>query len=654
MIRNPFYNRQRITDPAYFFGRRQEVETLFSAIVTHQCRSLVGERKMGKSSLLTYICHPDAMRKYNMDPEKQLVLYFDLEGMVSAGPDEFWIEVLDRLLSRLPDGDLAISVQRLLDAGEIRFMAVRRLLRRVRDAGYDIALCLDEFEAMASNPRFETDFYGEMRSLAGELGLTYITASKRSLYEITFQHSDTLSSPFFNIFSELPLNLLHEADARQILQELSGRAGPALCEEEIQLAFALAGLHPFFLQIAGYHLFDTPGCGQPRSEEGYIQVRKRFLAEAEDHYRYLYSQLTNTLQVAITHLDSATEPALRALAVKALVHEHDGQYEPFCETFREFLERKRSEQGEEQRTMTNPAGPASQPTNSSTDLTGKTLGGYRVVCPIGQGGMAEVYKGYHAALDRTVALKILSPRFSADADFTERFQREATAVARLRHPNIVGIFDFGTVEAVTYMVMEFISGPTLKERVREFRGQGQGMAPKEVLAITYGVASALDHAHAHGLIHRDVKPANILLRLEEAPKQSSDNLSLSHYAVLTDFGVVKMLQGVQFTATGMTLGTPDYMAPEQARGGDISPATDIYALGVVVYEMLTGQLPFSADTPLAVLLKHIGEPPPAPRTIVPGLPGKVDDVLVKALAKAPEERYKTAMDLAKALEAAFV
>ncbi|MBN1887089.1 MAG: serine/threonine protein kinase [Thermoflexales bacterium] len=675
-FQNPFFNRQRITDPDYFFGRVRQVEDLYSAIVTRQCRSLVGERKLGKSSLLSFIGHPDTMRAYGLDPERQLVIYFDLEGMASAGVDDFWIEVLDALAGCLPAGELAERVQQAVDAGDVRFMSVRRLLRRVRDAGFELSLCLDEFEALARNSRFETDFYGELRSLAGELGLVYLTASKRSLYDVTYEHSDTLSSPFFNIFSELNLGLMSDDEARLMLRALSTRQeageGVGFCEDEITYAINLAGTHPFFLQIAGYHLYETPARGQPRAPEGYRQVRKRFLAEAEDHYRYLWSQLSSTQQMALAHLSQASEPIVRTLRLKSLVQDAEDKPTPFSAAFAEFLERQRAERVA--------AANALSGSTTGSDLTGRMLGGYRVVSPIGRGGMAEVYKGYHPALDRYVALKVLSPRFAADETFYERFQREATSIARLRHSNIVQVFDFGTADNLTYMVMEYIAGPTLKQRVKSLRAQGQLLPRAEVLTITHDVANALDYAHARGLIHRDVKPANILLcrdewecdpqslaysddaapaapagRADEAsealPTEAGSNSRPGPYAVLTDFGVVKMLEGVQFTITGMTLGTPDYMSPEQASGEEVTPASDIYALGVVVYEMLVGQLPFSADTPLAVLLMHMSDKPTLPRTIVPDLPPQVDDVISQALAKAPRDRFKTAGELALALEA---
>jgi len=661
MIKNPFFNRQRITDPAFFVGRQIEIETLYSTMVTHQCRSLIGERKMGKSSLLTYIAQADTMRQHGLDPERHLILYFDLEGMASAALADFWIEVLDALAMRLPEGDLRQMVQRLADGEDVRFMAVRRLLRRVRDAGYELILCLDEFESLARNPRFEPDFYGELRSLAGELGLVYITASKRSLYELTYEHSDTLSSPFFNIFSEIPLTTLTDADADALLARISAYGGgQALCAEEIQFGRSLAGNHPFFLQIAGSHLCATPGRGQPRLPEGYRDVRKRFLAEAEDHYRYLWAQLSPTEQFALSHLSQASEPIIRILRIKSLIEEKDEKPTPFSETFGEFLKRQRGD-AETSAPVNVPPPPArSTPVvtgplgRTKSDMIGRMLGSYRVVCPLGQGGMAEVFKGYHPALDRYVALKILAPRFAADPEFYERFQREASAVARLNHPNIVQVFDFGSIEDITYMVMEYVAGTTLKERIRSLRERNERIAYPEILAITRNIAQALDHAHLHGMVHRDVKPANILLRMGEnrdAASQPSDStLLLDNYAVLTDFGVVKMLRGVKFTATGITMGTPDYMSPEQARGDDVDQASDIYSLGVVVYEMLVGQLPFSADTPLAVLLKHMTDTPPLPRSLAPHLPAPVDTVFERVLSKEPGERYATASEFCAALE----
>lgn len=641
-LRNPFFSRQRITDPNSFYGRQHEMEDLYGAIVTHQCRSVVGERKLGKSSLLTAIALPANMAPYGLDPAQTLFLYLDLEGMSSARREDFWIELLDRLSAALRPGDLRDGVERMLDGRELRFTTVRRLLRRVRDAGLDLVLTMDEFEGLARNPAFEPDFYGELRSLAGELGIVYITASKRGLYELTYQHSETLSSPFFNIFSELTLGLMPQEQARGLLAQLSLEGtGPGFCEEEVDLGLELAGPHPFFLQIAGFHLYELPSRGEPQSPEAYDRVARRYNAEAEDHYRYLWSQLDEAEQQALLSPNAAGETERKALLAKALIRQEDRRYVPFGNAFAVFLEGKRHQE------RVTPSTPTIIESGSATDLTGKRLGNYRVLAALGQGGMAKVYKGYQPLLDRYVAIKVLAPHFATDEEFRARFQREAAAIARLRHNNIVQVYDFGIEGPVHYMVMEYIAGDTLKMRIRTARARGERLSPWEILSVLRGVASALDYAHERDIIHRDVKPANIMLRVEEGDSPGGFT------PVLTDFGVAKIMEGVQFTGTGMTIGTPDYMAPEQGSGASITKSADLYSLGVVLYEMLSGELPFTADTPVAVLLKHISDKPPSIHLRVPNLPSELDRVLERALAKKAQDRYGSGAALMRAVEQAW-
>ncbi len=638
-LKNPFFSRQRITDLSLFCGRRRELEDLYSAVITHQCRAIVGERKMGKSSLLTAVAQPAMMRRFGLDPSRYVLLYLDMEGMSSATRDDFWFELVDRLSAALPAGRLRQSAEQLLDEDTVRFMAVRRLLRRVRDENLNLVLMLDEFEGLAGNENFEPDFYGELRSLAGEMGVVYMTASKRSLYELTYQHSSTLSSPFFNIFSEMPLGLMPEAEAHALLQQLSKLGeGSAFGEQEIEKALALAGPHPFFCQIAGYYFFELPNRGQAHPEAVYEQAVRRYAAEAQDHYRYLWTQLSDDEQQALLYPAQAAESLRKSLATKALLRQVDGAWTPFGGAFAEFLARKR----EDTQSTPTPLAVASV----ATDLTGRTLGNYRVLGALGQGGMAKVYKGYQPMLDRYVAIKVLSPHFSSDEEFLSRFQREGASIARLRHDNIVQVYDFGVQSDVYYMVMEYIAGDTLKARIRQARERGERMSRDEILCILRGVASALDYAHERSIIHRDIKPANIMLRVEEGCDAASP--------VLTDFGVAKIFEGAQLTGTGMTIGTPDYMSPEQSSGAPVSASADLYSLAIVLYEMLVGELPFTADTPMAVLLKHIHDDPPSVTMHVADLPAQVDDVLIRALAKRAVDRYPSGAALADALELAWI
>jgi serine/threonine protein kinase len=318
----------------------------------------------------------------------------------------------------------------------------------------------------------------------------------------------------------------------------------------------------------------------------------------------------------------------------------NGRYQPFSRAFAEFLAR---------------ANPIERPSahtderRSNTDLTGTTLGNYRVLSPVGRGGMAIVYQGYQPSLDRYVAIKVMSHHLADDQTFVDRFQREAASVAQLRHQNIVQMVDFGLKKDISYMVMEFIDGETLKDRLVRLNQNGARLPLPEVSHIVTDMAAALDYAHAHNIVHRDVKPANIMLRREERLAQLTGRTPFT--AVLTDFGVARMLEGVQLTGTGATIGTPDYMSPEQARGQAATAASDVYALAIVLYEMLTGELPFTADTPVAVLLQHMQEPPPSVLVKVPDLPVGFEAVLRTGLAKNPAGRYATAGQMAEALTA---
>ena len=266
-------------------------------------------------------------------------------------------------------------------------------------------------------------------------------------------------------------------------------------------------------------------------------------------------------------------------------------------------------------------------------LIGKTLGKYEVLEHIGHGGMSEVYKGQHAQLDRMVAVKVLHPFLADEEGFVTRFKREARIVATLRHPNIMQVFDFDYNEEldIYYMVMEYIDGPTLKTRLAE-----GPMPMEEAVRIGIAIADALDYAHQRGMVHRDVKPANIMFMQDGQP-------------VLTDFGIAKMLTLSGLTASGAMVGTPAYMAPEVGMGRPGTAASDIYSLGVVLYQLLTAHLPFESDTPMGMVMQHINDEPPPLAKSVQSLPPGLEAVIFKAMAKIPEERFSRAAAMAAAL-----
>jgi tRNA A-37 threonylcarbamoyl transferase component Bud32/ADP-ribose pyrophosphatase YjhB (NUDIX family) len=272
-------------------------------------------------------------------------------------------------------------------------------------------------------------------------------------------------------------------------------------------------------------------------------------------------------------------------------------------------------------------------------LEGQTLGKYRVLEPLGRGGMARVYRAYHPQLDRYVAIKVLRSDLVEDKEFLTRFQREARAVAALRHPNIVQVFDSDVQEDVYYIVLELLEGDTLKVRLNDYRARGEKMPLGEIVRILLDVLDGLAYAHGEGMIHRDIKPANILL-------------TSRGQAVVADFGIAQIVGGTRHTVAGALMGTLNYMAPEQGMEGRSDACSDIYSLGIVFYEMLTQRTPFEADTPLAVLMKHVNDPLPLPCKIDPTIPEPFERIALKALAKDPEDRYQGAEEMAQALREA--
>jgi serine/threonine-protein kinase len=265
-------------------------------------------------------------------------------------------------------------------------------------------------------------------------------------------------------------------------------------------------------------------------------------------------------------------------------------------------------------------------------LIGSKLGKYAITEEIGRGGMGAVYKAYDATLDRHVAIKVLAPHLVWQEGFVERFLREARAAARLQHPNIVTIYDVGQEAGWYYYVMEYLEGKTLNELTQE----QQFLPPETVISLLQPMAAALDYAHHNGLVHRDIKPGNIIVG--RAGRVS-----------LTDFGIARAMQETRLTATGTTVGTPEYMSPEQVRGWAVDARSDQYSLAVVAYELLSGQVPFKAESTLSLMYKVVHETPPPIDQVRPELPVQVGEVLGMALAKEPGERYPTVTDFVEAL-----
>lgn len=269
---------------------------------------------------------------------------------------------------------------------------------------------------------------------------------------------------------------------------------------------------------------------------------------------------------------------------------------------------------------------------------GQTLGPYRIINQIGKGGMANVYRAYQPSVDRYVAIKVLPTQLAESKEFATRFHQEARIIAMLEHPHILPVFDYGESDGVAYFVMRYLDAGTLKDKMEA----GRPLPLNEIDRIFTQLADALSYAHSHGVVHRDLKPANALI-------DSFGNV------FLTDFGIAKLLESAspRLTQTDAVMGTPAYISPEQAQGMPVDQRSDIYSLGIILYEMVTGGVPFVADTPLAVLFKHISDPLPLPSKVKPDVPEAIEKVILKALAKDPKDRFPTAGEFVTAWKQAL-
>ena len=274
-------------------------------------------------------------------------------------------------------------------------------------------------------------------------------------------------------------------------------------------------------------------------------------------------------------------------------------------------------------------------------LVGKTLGKrYVIEEMLGQGGMSAVYKASDPNLKRVVAIKVIHPHLSTDPDFVKRFEEEAAAVAQLRHPGIVQVHDFNRDDDIYYMVLEFVPGETIQDHLKRLNDSGRKLSPTKAMEYMASACDAVDYAHQRGMIHRDIKPANLML-------------NTLGQVILMDFGIAKIVGSQRHTATGAVVGTAMYMSPEQIKGEQPDRRTDIYSLGVTLFEMVSGRPPFEADSAMTLMMMHINDPVPNPKKLNPDVPDSLVAIINKALAKDPADRYQTAAQMAAALRNAL-
>jgi tRNA A-37 threonylcarbamoyl transferase component Bud32 len=620
---NPYISRGPVRTAEMFFGRLHELNEIAAFLRGNQSVSIVGPRKIGKTSLLFHLLRPETRAQFEL-AQDTLFCYLDCEVLGDLEHDQVFGELACEMEASLEEMGLdpEPALARATEAPSR--LAWEHALRRLNQRGLRVVFILDEFERLSTNIHLDVNFFNALRSAAGRYQLAFITASAHPLIQLTYsgRSQEILSSPFFNIFAPLFLGLLPEEEARQLITKPARQAKMPFPPETVDFIYHLVGGHPLALQVACFYAFSDP--------LDLKEIEHATREELNAHFQYYWNNLTPSEKDTLHHLsdvstrsmtDTTLRGLLRDLVQKCLLARENDSYRYPSRAWEAFVI---SQQVAPPSTFSYPG---------SFSALGQ-IGQYEIGEPIARGGMSEIYKGRHTRLGREVAIKILPASLASEADFRERFEREARAIASLRHDNIVQVFDFGDIEGTYYMVMEYIDGQDLGTLM----SQQHGLPLEKVVQIARQIASALDYAHQQGFVHRDVKPSNVMLENQRA--------------ILTDFGIAKLRAGdTGATKTGMLMGTLNYIAPEQIRSsGEVDYRADIYSLGVMLFQMLTGELPFTGDNPGNIMMAHLQQPPPDPRDLQPDLTLRTSLAILQALEKDPENRQSKAAELAWALE----
>ena len=585
-----------------------------------QCVSVVGERRIGKSSLLNALNWQETHLEYLGDLPVPLFVSFDAQQYPQAGPDEFFRALLDQIRNAYPEINEPWSMR--------VYESFSGVIEQLRSQDVNLVVLLDEFDLITSSPSFGTDFYSFMRSMANNFPVAYVTASKAELQKLC--HSSLIAdSPFFNIFSNLLLRPFSEGEARELIEVPSEREGIPMCGYVGELV-ALAGFFPFYLQIACSVYFEAISDDVETAPDRQ-ELEERFLEEAGPHFEYFWD-----------HCDSASKRVLRMVMENEAIPDEDlhicrklekqgylrlngTEYQPFSEVFAGHIERVFLSSSSGNSATCLVSGPA-----KPDQLIAKELNQYRILHKVGEGGMGVVYAAEDKLLRRKVALKFCRPDLKDDENLRKRVIQEARLAASLSHSAITSVHELFEHEGQLVLVMEWIEGQNLKQVMLD----SGPLDWRRFFGWLVKVCEGLEEAHEKGIIHRDIKPSNIMLTDRGEPK-------------ITDFGLAKCvtIKGESIsglTAAGSLLGTLEYMSPEQARGEQVDLRSDLFSLGVVVFEGLTARRPFQGDSVPGILQAIIHSP--APPLEIPESPDaeRLDPLIQRLLAKSVEQRYQLA------------
>ncbi|MBN2005212.1 MAG: serine/threonine protein kinase [Anaerolineae bacterium] len=625
---NPYVHKGKpIRTFKNFFGRKYALSKITDDIRNEQCISVVGIRRIGKTSLLFQMQDPHARASYHLGDDV-MCIYFTFHRTPRATPGEIYAEITRKVYQRLSQNRLSTLIE--FPEKEVNYHTFEKTIVTIQEAGIKLVLLMDDFEILADNPNLDLEFFLGLRALHTEYSLTYVTASVVPLRELDFHHKEILSSPFFNVFDSVRLGLFSENESLEFI-----RVAKVFSPDTEDFLLILTGGHPLALQHAchcAYARYQETGKKLTRKDQ--FTVWNQTEKVMEDSYRAYWQHLSLDQKRVLaapayfaTHTKEGTpiENLFKDLVTQGLLIRYpNGNFDYAGRLFADFVRQEISHDVSLR---------AALPDN----LVGETLGNYQLTERLGRGGMGDVYKAYDSNLARDVVVKIMLPHLANDKGFNDRFRREAQAIASLRHQNIVQIYDFSQQNNLYYMVMEYVAGQDLQVYLQTLQESGEQMPLTDALHIIRQIGSALDYAHNRGILHRDIKPSNVMLRANKE-------------AILTDFGIVKIISETKTTSSS-PIGTPAYMAPEQIDlSYPVDQRADVYALGILFYEMLAGSVPFQANSSEAILNQHLVKPLPDLRQYRLDIPDNVFAILEKMLAKNPEQRYQNAYTLLSELE----
>jgi tRNA A-37 threonylcarbamoyl transferase component Bud32 len=637
--RNPYLNRVAIKDPKQFFGRAREVSKIFSRIGASrpQSISVVGERRIGKSSLLYFINHPEVRARFLDRTDSYAFAFIDLQQKRRLTLTEFFKELFALLAKEIGEPDLTSL--------EPTFDSVRAVLEDFRRDGRKLIVLFDEFDAITTNRAFDLEFYSFLRSIANNYDVAYVTSSARDLQELC--HTQLIAdSPFFNIFTNVFLRAFTRKEAVELIARPSAEAGLGL-EGYARRIIEAGGYFPYFLQIACSAYFD-----QLLEQEGKLdreEVEATILDEAKGQFRFIWDHMSESARRCIRdfvesgRVEKEQEHVYEDLKRAGYFIEDERGPRIFSSLFPSVISRPRvitTELRETDRAaMAVHDGKTEKVVAPPLIEPHGHIGRFDIHRSLGAGGMGEIFEAYDTELQRRVAIKVLAAKYIEDETMKQRFLREARMASQLNHPNIATIFEIGEAVGNPYIVMEYVEGETLADRVAE--------GPLEfgvIFDIGAQAAEALAEAHEQGVIHRDIKTSNIMITDRGKVK-------------VLDFGLAKPLplatrdvSKTRLTESGVLLGTVSYMSPEQATGrGEVTHLSDIFSLGIVFYEVTTGQLPFEGDTYFQTI-EAINKRAPSPiKKQRKNAPDHLVSIIDRMLKKLPAERYQSAAEVAKDL-----